>query len=94
MAQMVEGYDSSQIDAMSPQDVETAWIEAMRQDLRRRMIREMAIHRINSMNASCPKPSAVTSKWQMRLLESVAGGVVAIFLGTWLCSHLNSHERS
>lgn len=92
MAEIVEGYKTngstqqSQDPAIVPKD---PWIDDLRRDLRREMIRELAMRRIRSAGRDY-QPQVPSRK--ERMFEAFLVGVAVTLASSWLCSIVSRTE--
>ena len=83
MPEIVEGYKTSQ-DPAAPADGKGAdsWVDGLRKELRREMIRELATRRIKSSGREFQPPAASRTG---RMVEAFFVGVAVTLASSWLC---------
>jgi len=84
MAEIVEGYKAPATTAKAGPVGDTSWISDLREDLRKEMIRELAMRRIKEQGAVAPEPQ---SRF-FRIAECVAVGVIGAVVSNWLIKKL------
>lgn len=85
MPEIVEGYKApAQVVTTDAEKLpDTAWIDGLRRDLRREMIRELAMRRIRSSGRDY-QPHAPSRTG--RMVEAFFVGVAVTLASSWLCS--------
>ncbi len=100
MPEIVEGYETD--GAAQSASGEASWVDSLRRDARRAMIRRLVMERIE-VGGYDPRPnphdglsdsgtesnlSAPTNGALIRFAETVLAGVAVMVIGAMLCSHL------
>ncbi len=82
---IVEGYETT-TDPAAGGVGDDSWIDGLRSELRREMIREMALERIKGGGTRSCAPSAQSRA--ERFAETLAIGVGVTLVSAWVCSRL------
>lgn len=88
---IVEGYATT-TDPAKAMVGDDSWIDGLRSEVRREMIRELALERIRSGGGlrSCPPTAQSRAE---RFVETLVIGVGVTLVSAWVCSRLGP-ERS
>jgi hypothetical protein len=88
--EIVEGYKTSQDPAAPGPRGADSWVDGLRKELRREMIRELAMRRIRSNGREYqPQAPSRTS----RMVEAFFVGVAVTIASSWLCSLARKEGR-
>ena len=96
--EIVEGYTASQQAkdgsaqgaSALPVVMTDAWIDGLRRELRRDMIRELALRRIRSSSGRENQPREHTRAG--RMIEAFFVGVAVTLVSSWICSRAMKSE--
>ena len=93
MPEIVEGYKTSPQTAAVTADKlpDSAWIDGLRRELRREMIRELAMRRIKSGGRDNQPPGPSRTG---RMVEAFFVGVAVTLASSWFCSLAAARQGS
>jgi len=90
MPKIVEGYRVPVNGAGSTGA--TSWIDGLRTDMRRQMVRELALRRIHSGTGSASAAAKQPGRFE-RFVEGVIVGVGVAIASAWICSRIGLEKR-
>ena len=90
---IVEGYATT-TDPTKGGAGADSWIDGLRSEARREMIRELALERIRSMGEKSRCSDGARQSRAERFAETLAIGVGVTLVSAWVCSRLGPGNRS